>query len=180
MKQISKIEQIHLLKQNGFYGVIGDNYFITESGELYYGNRRLSGTVNEKGYIRVGMQSDKFMIHRIVASAFIHNDDIERKTEVNHIDGNKMNNCVSNLEWVSTKENIDHGIKIGLLKRSEAARKDIKVYETKSVFRSAFKKKVEKEGFNFSDFEEVFAEWYIVPGNNTRIRKFFYRLREDK
>ena len=47
-----------------------------------------------------------FTIHRLVATAFIPNPD--QKTDVNHIDGDKFNNVVSNLEWVSHKQNMDH------------------------------------------------------------------------
>jgi hypothetical protein len=51
-------------------------------------------------------------IHRLVACTFIHNKN--NKREVNHIDGNKLNNSVNNLEWVSSKENVIHAIKSGL------------------------------------------------------------------
>lgn len=44
-------------------------------------------------------------IHRIVAKAFVPNDDPDTKTCVDHIDGNKHNNLPSNLEWVSRSEN---------------------------------------------------------------------------
>ena len=44
-------------------------------------------------------------IHRMVATAFVHNDDPDTKTCVDHLDGNKHNNHYSNLEWVTRSEN---------------------------------------------------------------------------
>jgi hypothetical protein len=51
-------------------------------------------------------------LHRIVALTFIENP--ENKEQVNHIDGNKTNNAVSNLEWVTNQENQIHKFKTGL------------------------------------------------------------------
>lgn len=55
-------------------------------------------------------------LHRLVALAFIPNPDPENLTQVNHKDGNKLNNCVTNLEWISGKGNVQHAWKTGLIK----------------------------------------------------------------
>lgn len=73
--------------------------------------RILKPSKHTKGYYRVelyknGSQSKK-LIHRLVAQVFIPNPD--NKSQVNHIDENKTNNLVSNLEWMTAKENLNHG-----------------------------------------------------------------------
>lgn len=81
-------------------------------------------------------------VHRLVAGAFISNPN--SKPEVNHIDGDKTNNCVENLEWVTTSENQLHAIYIlgkkspseHLKKMSEGNRKRIRCLETGVVYSS--------------------------------------------
>ena len=66
--------------------------------------------------ITVQGKSKAFKIHRLVAKAFLLN--VENKPYVNHKDGNKLNNNLSNLEWCTAKENTLHAIKAGLIDTS--------------------------------------------------------------
>lgn len=80
--------------------------------------RILKPQINSKGYERIRITIDRvkksFKVHRLVAEAFIPNPD--NLPQVNHIDGNKRNNVVENLEWVTNKANAHHAIKNGLWK----------------------------------------------------------------
>ena len=82
---------------------------------------------DKKGYLRLRIEikgkSLTFKVHRMVAKAFIPNP--ENLPQVNHIDGNKENNRVDNLEWISNYDNAQHAIKSGLWKNVfEAQRKN--------------------------------------------------------
>jgi len=54
-------------------------------------------------------------VHRLVAESFLLN--LEKKQTVNHINGNKLDNKIENLEWLTQKENIQHSVKIGTFKK---------------------------------------------------------------
>lgn len=76
---------------------------------------------NGNGYLIVCLRKrcshkNKY-IHRLVAEAFIPNP--ENKSEINHKDGNKTNNVISNLEWCTRSQNAQHGFDNGLLKKGE-------------------------------------------------------------
>jgi len=78
--------------------------------------RVLKPSKRGKGYLAVGLMKDgkqvPVSVHRLVAKAFIPNP--ENKPQVNHKDGNKENNHVNNLEWVTNQENIRHSYDTGL------------------------------------------------------------------
>lgn len=85
----------------------------------------LSLKIMKNDYIRVGIrQGGKFKsqyVHRLVAEAFIPNPD--NKPCVDHIDGNKRNNHVENLRWVTHKENIENPITKAMRKKTRATKK---------------------------------------------------------
>lgn len=87
----------------------------------------LISSISTHGYYQITLslkkKSKTFRIHRLIAKSFIPN--IMNKREINHIDGNKLNNHVSNLEWCTRSENISHAFKTGLSKISTAQKESI-------------------------------------------------------
>lgn len=91
----------------------GGNYAVTNDGRVYSykTNKFLTLLPNKYGYLKAHLRHEgkeyKVSVHRLVAEAFIENP--EGKSEVNHIDEDKTNNTVSNLEWCTRLENIRWG-----------------------------------------------------------------------
>lgn len=82
----------------------------------------LKGGKNKDGYLLVRLYKNSIGstkgVHRLVANVFIPNP--ENKPEINHIDEDKTNNKVSNLEWMTAKENTNHGTRNGRMSRSKS------------------------------------------------------------
>lgn len=68
--------------------------------------------LNKDGYVMIVLPNGERPLHRLVAETFIPNP--ENKETVNHIDGNKQNNCLTNLEWATRHEQLIHAYKLGL------------------------------------------------------------------
>lgn len=121
---IHKIKRVRKVFFDNF--VLPDNFVIIPFDRNYACNnngiiinvrtgRMLSASYNKKGYLQICLSEKKvYLIHRIVAICFLPNDDFS--LEVNHIDGNKTNNSVSNLEWCTKTENIAHAVANNLWK----------------------------------------------------------------
>ena len=93
-------------------------YYITTNGSLYNEKTKkwLKGQVSKNGYrtyqISIDGEKKRLYAHRMVAETYLPK--IEGKTQVNHKDGNKLNNEVENLEWVNASENAIHTVKTWL------------------------------------------------------------------
>ena len=118
-----------------------NDYEITKDGEVYslkHNKRKpIKGYIDKYGYRRVLLyingKRKKYFVHRLVAEKYIENPD--NLPQVNHKDGNKTNNCVDNLEWVTPKENIQHAIKNGFRKSNNTTKLNVKdVKQIKKLF----------------------------------------------
>lgn len=133
--------------------IIVDNivttYYITEDGQCYNSKTGyfLKGQISNSGYLNFNLSlapgcKRRLYAHRLVAIAFIPSP--EHKLEVNHINGNKLDNRVENLEWVTHAENMKYNTAMGLR------------YDLKPVYQFDKKKKlihVYKSISEVSDYE---------------------------
>ena len=94
------------------------NYEINKVGNIRNCKtlRPIKCRINKKGYYVVTVRENNNTkirrVHRLIAETFIPNP--ENKPQVNHLDGNKLNNGINNLEWATCIENITHAISNGL------------------------------------------------------------------
>lgn len=119
-----------------------NNYEISDEGEVRNKNtgRILSGSVNNGGYrtVHINRNESPDFVHRLVAETFIQNPEPDIRKDVNHKDGDKMNNNVSNLEWVTRSKNVKHAYEHGLNRPSGGGhnKRSILVEETGEIYQS--------------------------------------------
>lgn len=141
-------------------------YSVTEDGKIFatakynWKERFLKPWLIGHGYEVVSLYKNgkqrKFLIHRLVAQAYIPNPKGLR--EVNHKNGNRLDNRVENLEWVSSKENKSHAWKVGLYshrgeKHWNSVIQDSEVIEMRKLF---------KEGKSTRQIAEKFSRNYFT------------------
>ena len=131
--QIGKKHKLNISYDNTFFSLENEiwkdivgydgKYQVSNLGRVKNSyNHVMTIILDKDGYCQVSLRKTNGnaclkRLHRLVASAFIPN--IENKKYVNHIDGNKKNNNVQNLEWCTNSENIYHAYKIGLRDNSD-------------------------------------------------------------
>lgn len=108
------------------------DYYVTDDGRVWSGKSKkfLSQSEDKNGYMKVGLCSTdlppkkvhRYSVHRLIMENFCPIEGMEN-LQVNHIDGDKKNNCLSNLEWTTCEENIHHAIANGLRAKVNGASK---------------------------------------------------------
>ena len=131
----------------GFYEVSSygnvrgiDRFVMNKWGHMiFHASQNMKCRVVSNGYAHVKLRKDGHgyepLVHRLVAEAFIPNP--LNIPQINHIDGNKANNAVSNLEWCTGSENQLHSRRV--LKRvCGRKRRPVKCLETNEIFESSY------------------------------------------
>ena len=108
-----KEDENEIWKEIPFEIVGKNNYYVSTQGSFKNDKNVIKNDHKyNTGYKRVCINSKNYLLHRLVALIFLENP--ENKEFVNHIDGNKLNNQLTNLEWATCLENNMHKIQTGL------------------------------------------------------------------
>ena len=158
------------------------NYEVSNWGNV---RNRLTGKmlkqpISNTGYKRVYLYDDQGShpksVHRIEAEAFF--DGCGEHLQVNHIDGNKQNNDLSNLEWCTASENMKHAFKTGLEKRGDYQTKRIK----EAVNRRHRPIRCVENGKIYTDYVEASIDlgchksaiWHVMNGDQKQTKGFHF------
>ena len=143
----------------------------------------LKSQKDNKGYHRVSVTIERnkmtFKVHREVAKAFIPNPD--NLPQVNHIDGNKDNNSVSNLEWCTNQQNAHHAIKNGLWKSVFEGAKRATDAQKKAVVGYNEEENTTKEFESVGEAERFLKSRHIsdvLKGKRSHVKGWTFRYRE--
>lgn len=156
-----------------------EKYTIKSNGDVYslVSKTTLKPVVLINGYTSVTLcnngRKKQFLLHRLVAEKYISNP--YKKPCVNHIDGNKSNNNVSNLEWCTYKENINHAYENGLMVAKKG--KDSHMYGTK--MKNETKEKIKKSILESSNPYNIKSYSFKKNGRKVLIKNMSLFCKEN-
>ena len=101
------------------------DYLIGKNGTVFSlkTQRQLNIYVGDTGYVKVKIARETKLVHRLVAETYIENP--ENLPQVNHIDNNRLNNNVENLEWVTNARNAHHRASEWLVKNLKSGEEEV-------------------------------------------------------
>ena len=134
--------------------IYANRYIVTDDGQVFamkYRNRQLIGRLRPHrspnarcgGYLQVSVNGRRRDLHRIVAECFVPKPPGEG-LEVNHKDGDKLNNRASNLEWTTHLENVRHAYRTGLITGAQIARNAAHPHPTMRTITTETAKRIKK------------------------------------
>lgn len=133
-----------------------------------------------KGYLQVDFRKDgkrkMFRIHRLVSECFIPNPD--NKPYINHIDGNKSNNTVDNLEWCTPKENVKHAMDNNLIifKNNSGPSKGVDKFSLDGKYLESYPSQAEAVRMNNFNCNKIS---YVCNGSKKQFGGFMWRHSKD-
>lgn len=155
--QVSNFGRVKNLKKiNKVFDKRGWNYCMTREEKILKSSKK-------KTYLSVGLYNQfgvkYFSVHKLVAIAFLPNP--KNKKYINHIDGNKHNNLLSNLEWCTASENIIHAYKTNLMPKfinsgEKNGRSKLNTEEVLTI-KETLKNMSGVDEYKFRDLAEVFG-----------------------
>lgn len=171
----------------GYLAISKDGSILDLNTKIINNNIWFRGSVPTKEtYYYYKLTNNDHLVHRLILEAWLYNEEPSLKYQVNHIDGNKANNTLDNLEWVTPSENIRHLFQTGLSNQNIVARirhrltKEIKEFYSKSEM-CRFLGITEQSfintplGYLYSDYEIRVStdkrEWYYLKGDEPIIPK---------
>lgn len=149
-------------------------YFVSDDGKVFsekYGRRCELKQSEHKGYRRVALSTDNkrhgYPVHRLVAEAFIPNPN--DKPFVNHIDGNKRNNVVSNLQWCTASENQKHAYDVLNIRNGHEGYQYAKLYPNEELRSRLVELGVPRWKHNLAELGEMLPK--NVPSWNNSVSR---------
>ena len=145
-------------------------YDITKEGVIINlkTNRKYKGTIGNNGYLTFNTKRNNknynYLVHRLIAIKYIPNPN--NYPVINHIDGNKLNNSIDNLEWCTQSDNIKHAFNTGLKEGTgkTVLQIDVNTHKIINIFKSA--KEAERiTGINHSAISGVCRGTRKTAGN---------------
>lgn len=116
------------------------SYYASENGDIFSISKKVknkrklilcvckTGKWDKQGYLQFGInvngKTKSFKVHSVIADLFVKKPLSSEKLEINHIDGDKHNNCAKNLEWITRKENTQHAHNLNLINKADFKREN--------------------------------------------------------